>query len=186
MSRRRIFLSLCVLLFCAFLAGRAAETDLAGDTEAKGVKDARFHSEYVPNQLLVKFRPEAAKNSETTRLQEETKRMEETGHLEASPDGDEAGTEVTKSLGRLNKRFRVLKSEKVFPGFAKHQRKMEGLRKKAPGKLTKFQKRLLQRRKRARAGTEVPALDRIYLLELEEGQDLAAALAACRQDPGVE
>lgn len=32
----------------------------------------------------------------------------------------------------------------------------------------------------------MPALDRIYLLELEEGQDLAAALAAYRQDPGVE
>lgn len=186
MVRGRVFLSLCVLLFCAFLAGRAAETDSAGDGEAQVVKDGEFDSEYVPNQLLVKFRPEAAGHSETAEHLEATKRLEETGYPEASPDGDEAGAGVTKSLGRLNKRFRVLKSEKVLRGFAKHQRKMEELRKKVPGKLTKQEKRLLQRGKRAKVGPEVPALDRIYLLELEDGQDLAAALAVCRQDPAVE
>ena len=186
MIRKRMYLSLCLFLFCAFLAGKSAKTDWAGDGEAKGVKDTERHWEYVPNQLLVKFRSEAAGGSEVAELLEAPERMEETGQSEASPDGDEAGAVVAKSLGRLNKRFRVLKSEKVFRGFAKHQRKMGRLRKKAPGKLTKLEKRLLQRGKRARAGPEVPALDRIYLLELEDGQDLAAALAELRQDLGVE
>jgi hypothetical protein len=186
MSRRRIFLSFCVLLFCAFLAGRAAETDLAGYTEAKGVKDSELQWEYVPNQLLVKFRPEAAGHSETTEHLEATKRLEETGRTEASLDGGQKGAGVSKSLGRLSKLFRVRKSEKVFRGFAKHQRKMGRLLKKVPGKLTKLEKRLLQRGERAPVGPEVPVLDRIYLLELEEGQDLAEALVACRQDPGVE
>ncbi|MHC4112359.1 MAG: S8 family serine peptidase, partial [Planctomycetota bacterium] len=186
MIRGRVFLSLCVLLFCAFVGGRGAETDVSADGDAKSVKDTEWQWEYVPNQLLVKFRPQAAGHSQTTEHLEETKRMQETGHSEANSDGDEAGLGVTKSLGRLNQRFRVLKSEKIFPGFAKHQRKMGQLRKKAPGKLTKLQKRLLKRAKRAPVGPKVPALDRIYLLELEDGQDLAAALAACRQDPAVE
>jgi hypothetical protein len=159
---------------------------VAADGEAKGVKDTRFHSEYVPNQLLVKFRPQAAGHSQTAEHLEATKHLEETGHPEANPNEDEVGARIIKSLGRLNQRFRVLKSEKVFRGFAKHQRKMGRLRKKAPGKLTKLEKRLLQRGKRAPVGPQVPALDRIYLLELEDGQDLAVALSACRQDPGVE
>ncbi|NIW99023.1 MAG: hypothetical protein GWN13_12420 [Phycisphaerae bacterium] len=90
--------------------------------------------------------------------------MQETGHPGASPDGDEAGAVVTKSLGRLKQKFRVLKSEKVFPGFAKHQRKIEELRKKAPWKLTNLQKRLLQRSKRAPVVQKVAELDRIYRL----------------------
>ncbi|MDH4240202.1 MAG: S8 family serine peptidase, partial [Phycisphaerae bacterium] len=186
MIRGRVLLSLCVLLFCAFAGGRGAEQDVAAVGDAKSVKDARLQWEYVPNQLLVKFRPEAAGNSQKAEHLKATRRMEKTGHTEVSPDGDKAGEAVTKSLARLNQWFQVRKSEKVFPGFAKHQRRMEELRKKEPGKLTKLQKRLLQRSKRASAGGEVPALDRIYLLELEEGQDLAAALAACRQDPAVE
>ncbi|MHC4692830.1 MAG: S8 family serine peptidase [Planctomycetota bacterium] len=186
MDKNKFFLSLCALLFCAFLAGRAAETDLAGDTETKGVKDEEFDYEYVPNQLLVKFRLQASGDSEVAEHLEATKHMQETGHPGAGPDGDEAGTVVSKSLGRLKKQFRVLKSEKVFRGFAKHRRKMGELRKKTPGKLTKLQKRLLRRRKRVPVGLQAPDLDRIYLVELEEGQDLATALAAFRQDPAVE
>ncbi len=189
MIRGRVFLSLCFLLSFAFLAERAVERVVATDGEVKVVKDSELQWEYVPNQLLVKFRQEAARHSEVAEHLEATESAyggEKTGHPEASLDGDEAGVGVTKSLDRLNQRFRVRKSEKVFRGFSKYQRKMEGLRKKAPGQLTKLEKRLLQRGKRARTGGEVPALDRIYLLELEEGQDLAAALAACRQDPGVE
>ena len=189
MIRGRVFLSLCFLLSFAFLAERAVERVVATDGEVKVVKDSELQWEYVPNQLLVKFRQEAARHSEVAEHLEATESAyggEKTGHPEASLDGDEAGVGVTKSLDRLNQRFRVRKSEKVFRGFSKYQRKMKGLRKKAPGQLTKLEKRLLQRGKRARTGGEVPALDRIYLLELEEGQDLAAALAACRQDPGVE
>ncbi|MHC4603717.1 MAG: S8 family serine peptidase, partial [Planctomycetota bacterium] len=183
---RIVFLSLCALLFCAFLAGRAAETVVAVDGEAKVVKNREWLWEYVPNQLLVKFRSEAAGHLEAAEHLEATERLEKTGRLEASLKGKKEGVRIAESLDRLNQRFRVRKSERIFQGFAKHHRKIEGLRKKAAGKLTKEEKRLLQRSKRARVGGRVPALDRIYLLELEEGQDLAAALVAFRQDPGVE
>jgi len=185
-SRRGFFLSFFVLLFFAFLAERAFESAVAAGGKAKVVKDEEWQWEYVPNQLLVKFRPEAAGHSEAAEHLETTKHLEETGRPKASLDGDEAGAGVTKSLERLNQRFRVRRSEKLFREFAKHQRKMEVLRKKSPGQLTKLEKRLLQRSRRAGAWRQVPVLDRIYLLELEEGQDLAAALAACRQDPAVE
>jgi subtilisin family serine protease len=182
--RRRIFLSFGILLFCAFLTGRNAETIVAAG--AKVVEDTVRQWEYVPNQLLVKFRPEAEGQSEAAEHLEATERMQETGHPGAGKDEGEAGSVAVKSLGRLKQQFRVRKSEKAFPGFVSHQRKMERLRKKAPEKLTKLEKRLLQRSKRAAVGSEIPALDRIYLLELEDAQDLAAALAICRQDPGVE
>jgi subtilisin family serine protease len=175
-----------VLLFCVFLAVRAAETDVAADGDAKVVKDSEWLWEYAPNQILVKFRPEAADHSEAAGHLEATERLEETGRVEADLEEGQKGAGVTKSLERLNQRFRVRKSERVFREFAKHQRKMERIQKKDPEQLTELERRLLQRGKRARGGGQVPALDRIYLLELEEGQDLAAALSAFRQDPGVE
>jgi len=186
MIRGRVFLILCFLLSFAFLAERAAETVVADGVDAKSVKDSGSRWEYVPNQLLVKFRPEAVEQSEAAKHLEATKRMEVKMGGEVDQDGDESGVGVSKSLERLKQRFRVQKSERLIPEFAKYQAKMEGLRKKAAGKLTKQEKRLLQRSMRARVGKEVPALDRLYLLELEEGQDLAAALEVCRQDPGVE
>jgi len=60
----------------------------------------------VPNQLLVKFQPEAE------------------GGPEAGLEGEQAGVGVTKSLEGLSQRFRIRKSEGLFPEFAKHQRKM--------------------------------------------------------------
>jgi len=165
---RMAFLSLFVLSFFAFLAGRTADTVAAANRVAKVVKDQERQWEYVPNQLLVKFRHEAAPT------------------LEAVLEGERRGVGVTESLGRLNQQFPLRKSERLFPGFAKQQRKMEVLRKKAAWQLTKQEMRLLQRSRRAGVWRQVPALDRIYLLELEEGQDPAAALAACRQDPAVE
>jgi len=183
---RRVFLSLCVLLSFAFLARRAAEIVVAADGEAKDAKDREFLWEYVPNQLLVKFRSEAAGHSEAAEHLEATKRLEETGRLEVSLERQQETVKITEALERLNQRFRLRRSERVFCEFEKHQRKMEELRKKPPAQLTKQEKRLLQRSRRAGAWRQVPALDRIYLLELEEGQDLAAALAAFRQDPSVE
>jgi subtilisin family serine protease len=131
-------------------------------------KDRQQQQDYVPNQLLAKFRSKAA------------------GPMEASPDQNQAVVSIAESLKRLNRRFRVRKTERVFPGFAKQQKKMERLRDKSTEQLTKQEERLLQRGQRAGSRRQVPALDRIYLLELVEGQDLAAALAACRQDPAVE
>jgi subtilisin family serine protease len=157
-----------VLLLCAFLAGKASGPVVTADVEAKAAKDRQSLFEYVPNQLLVKFRSEPAPTPGVVL------------------EGEQEEVEVTESLKRLNKQFALRKSEKLFPEFAKYQRKMKELRKKAPAQLTKQEKRLLQRSKRAGAWRQAPALDRIYLLELQEGQDLGAVLAACRRDPAVE
>ena len=89
---KRFFLSLCVLLSFVFLTGRAADRVVTADVEAKVVEDREWLWEYVPNQLLVKFRSrqgasplgEAAGHSEAAEHLEATKRLEETGHPEAS------------------------------------------------------------------------------------------------------
>jgi hypothetical protein len=159
-SVKTIYLSICVLLFCVFLTGTTTVT--AGEDTTGG--NSQQPSKFVPNQILVKFRSQTAKN-------------------QAQGQTD---TAVKQSLDRLNQKFRVRKTEKVFGEFAKQQRKMEGLRKKAPGRLTKQEKRLLQRSQRAPAGMAVPALDKIYLVELEDGQDTETALKAYQQDPAVE
>jgi subtilisin family serine protease len=165
---RIAFLSFSVLLFFAFLIEMSSGITGWADGEVKVVKDRGRQFEYVPNQILVKFRSEAAPAAEAVFEDEQT-----TGG-------------ITGSLERLNQRFQVRKCERLLPGFAKYQRRMEILPKKSPELLTKQEKRLLQRARRAGAYRTVPALDRIYLLEFEEGQDLAAALAAFRQDPAVE
>jgi hypothetical protein len=116
----------------------------------------------VPNQILVKFR------------------------LTTSANQRQAETTINQSLERLNQQFRIRKTQQVFGEFARQQRKMEGLRNKAPGQLTKQEKRLLQRSQRASGKTAVPALDRIYLVELKDGQDVQAALKAFQADKAVE
>ena len=131
MDTNRYFVRLCALLFCALLPIRAAETNPAGHTEAKGVKDAAFHSEYVPNQLLVKFRPQSTRDSEVAELLEATERMQETRHPGASTNGEEAGAVVTKSLGRLNKQFRVRKSEKGRPRRVQRRCRVQGVLREA-------------------------------------------------------
>ncbi|MBN1796696.1 MAG: S8 family serine peptidase [Sedimentisphaerales bacterium] len=131
-------------------------------------KNSQQQQVYVPNQLLVKFRSETV------------------GQVEAGTDQNKAAVSISESLKRLNQRFQVRKTERVFPDFAGQQKKMERIRRKAVEQLTKQEKRLLQRDRRAGNRRQVPALDRIYILELVEGQDLAAALAACKQDPAVE
>ena len=125
---RMTFLSFSVLLFFAFLTGRLPGTSGTEDAQTQVARDRQPRWEYVPNQLLVKFRSQTAPVSEATF---------EIGQTEV---------DVTEALDRLNQRFPLRRSERLFPGFSKYQRKMEVLPKKSSGQLTKLEKRLLPRR----------------------------------------
>ena len=100
--------------------------------KAKVVTNKELRCEYVPNQILVKFQPEAFL------------------------DGERTAVGTTQSLKRFEQRFPLRKCERLFPEFAKYQRRMEVLRKKAPAQLTRQEKRLLQRSRRGAAGTQGP------------------------------
>lgn len=125
-------------------------------------------AKYVPNQILVKFRAQPKQSSRDP--------------INENP----VDATIADSLKRINHHLQVRKIHQVFREFTEQKKQMEILGNKNPSQLTNQEKRLLQRSRRAPTGIHVPALDRIYLVELEEWQDSRAALEAYQQDPAVE
>ena len=166
---RSIHVTRFLSMVCVYFLGVVTASVEAADGE-QVVKDWELMWEYAPNQLLVKFREEPA-----VRMEEGISGGQA---AEAIPVGG--------SLQQLNQRFRVRKVEELFPGFIDRQRQISLLEQRNPEQLNEREKRLVQRRQRARTGIVTSSLDRIYLLEMEEGQDIKAALAAYRADPQVE
>jgi subtilisin family serine protease len=126
---------------------------------------------YVPNEIIVKFKKEVADTLERTIIQKGVAPSQV--HLAAS-------------LDNLNKKYKVKKFKQIFPNFKKNKEKLEAIKKKNPSLLTKKEKHLLKRLKRAPKDAESPDLSTIYKLKLEEGVSVEEAVAAYSQDPDVE
>ncbi|MHC4659606.1 MAG: S8 family serine peptidase [Planctomycetota bacterium] len=128
--------------------------------------------EYVANEIVVKFNQGVADSVEG-QLQHEGS----VGELSLSP-----------ALNRLNAKYRVRKIKPVFKNFRQRRQRLEALRQKDEALLTKKEKHILGRLKRAAKGAKVPELNRIYKLELqvEEGQSLEEVVAAYNNDSDVE
>jgi len=127
---------------------------------------------YVPNEIIVKFNRAAA-----ARLEE---------GLHAGSKVEEL--KLTDSLDELKQRYQLGKFESIFKGFRERRERLEALSGKDKALLSKRERRLLRRLKRAPPDAEVPALGRIYKLEvvLEEGQSIEEVVAAYQNDPDVE
>jgi subtilisin family serine protease len=128
--------------------------------------------DYVPDEIIVKF-----KNITTRALEEEM--------LTGS---DVAQLQLSSSLGKLNKKFHLRNVKPVFKNFKAHRRRLDDLLKKDKSLLTKGDKRILRRLKRTGEKADVPALDRIYKLQLdlEPDQSIQQVQAAYNRDPSVE
>ncbi len=132
------------------------------------------------NEIIVKF-----KNAAAITLEEKT-----------SAGFDAAQLELSDSLDKLNKKFRLRNVKPLFKNFKAHRQRLKALLKKdkahrevSPlGLLTKREKRILQRLKRAPEKATVPALDRIYKLQfaLAPHESIQEVLAAYNNDPGIE
>jgi len=124
------------------------------------------------NEIVVKFKSDAAAS-----LEEKT-----------STSLDAATTELPVSLDKLNKNFDLRKIKPLFKNFKAHRNEIKALLKKEKAHLTKQEKRILQRLRRAPEKTAVPALDRIYILQfdLTPGESIQDILAAYNNDPDVE
>jgi subtilisin family serine protease len=135
---------------------------------AKGVDIPK----YVPNEILVKFRKPVADGLEEQLLERKAVRA-----LTLSP-----------SLDALNYEHYVADIKPVIKNFKAKRSRIEALWQKDESLLTKREKHLLQRLKRAPAGAKVPELDRIYKLtvQLEPGQSLEDAVEEYNNDPDVE
>ncbi len=166
-------------VFCA-LTGLTEDVFNIGDRDLNS-------PEYTPNEIIVKFKAEAAQSLE----QQITKKGEAASGLKFAASA--------VSLDRLNEKHKVKKIVLVFKDFKKHRKAIEDLKAKADLKehfkkkyaidairLTQKEEHILKRLKRSPKDAKIPNLERIYKIELEEGQSVEEAVAEYSKDPNVE
>jgi subtilisin family serine protease len=93
---------------------------------------------------------------------------------------------LSKELDELNERYRVRKIKPLFKNFRQSRKKLKALQQKPEAFLGQKENRILRRLKRAPKDAKVPTLDRIYKLELDEGQSLEEVVSAYRSNPDIE
>ncbi len=127
---------------------------------------------YAPNQIIVKF------HRNVTNILE----------IKLSESAAISELKLSNSLDRLHKKYKVIETEPIFKNFKKQRQRIKALLQKGKALLTKREKRILRRLRRAPRDARVPELDRIYRIEveLEPDQSLEEAVAAYNNDPGVE
>jgi subtilisin family serine protease len=104
--------------------------------------------------------------------------------LELSPDK----LKLSGGLDELNARYRVRQIKPLFKDFKKNRQQLKALLKKDKATLTKKEKHILRRLKRAPKDAKVPDLSRIYKIELdlEPGESLEEAVQAYNNHLDVE
>jgi len=161
--------NLTLLWICLPLAIPSQAKIIYVNTDAVGPE---IHQDYVPDEIIIKFKDTVARTLEE----------------EIMTGSDAAQLELPGSLDELNKKFRLRNVKPLFKNFKAHRRRLIALRKKDKALLAKRERRILQRLKRASEKAAVPALDRIYKLQLdlEPDQSIQQVLAAYNRDRSVE
>jgi len=126
--------------------------------------------EYAPDEIIVKFWQPVADSLE--QQLSEGKAVEE--------------LKLSASLDDLNLKYKVRNIEAVFKTFKADRRRIEELLRKDEAVLTKRERYLVRRLKRAPKDAIVPELDRIYKIEFEPGQSAPDAAAEYSRDGDVE
>jgi subtilisin family serine protease len=128
--------------------------------------------DYVPDELIVKFRPEIA-----DRLQEQ---ME----LDISINQ----MSLSKELDDIKVKYRLKEVRPLFKNFQQNHEWLKDLHRKDKTLLSKKERHILSRLGRTSKGAAVPDLSRIYRLKVgvRPGQTLKDVLEAYRDDPHVE
>ncbi|HEG43941.1 MAG TPA: hypothetical protein ENH94_07835, partial [Phycisphaerales bacterium] len=128
--------------------------------------------EFEPNEIIVKFKEPIAATIEN---QLETQTL--AGPLTFSHE-----------LDQLNARYRVQKIRPIFKNFKKNRQRIKDLRLKNRSLLTKKEKHILRRLKRAPKNAPVPDLGRVYKIkaDLQAGQNLEDMKAQYANSPDVE
>ncbi|MHC4745210.1 MAG: hypothetical protein ACYS8Z_25115, partial [Planctomycetota bacterium] len=149
----------------ASIDSRMSNSEKSGD-------GAPIAVDYVSNEIIVKFKQEAANNIE--------KDLRNGRPLEEISLGD--------SLDMLTRRFHIQRIEPVFKDFRRQLSRLDVLTRKDILRLNKRELRLLQRMRRSTKIAGIPELDRIYKLEVgvSDHEVLKQILKACRRDPQVE
>ena len=152
---------LLVVMQCVCSAPQSSHTKAGG-----------FGQDYLPNEIIVKFKGAVA----------------ETLKKEMSAGFGGRQLELSDSLNKLNSKFHLRDVKALFKNFKANRRRMQSLGQEDAAFLSKRERHILQRLKRAPKQAAIPALDRIYKLEfdLEGQQSIEEVLALYKGDPGVE
>ncbi|MHC4647582.1 MAG: S8 family serine peptidase [Planctomycetota bacterium] len=154
---RRTLLSLVVLL-------AALAPALCGS--------APLPDEYVPNEIIVKFRPPVAAQLEK---QLESRSMQDR-------------LNVTAELGRLGEAYRISRMNPLCRNFRQRRNWLKKLASKNKALLNNKERHILARLARAPKGAKVPDLAGLYRikLDLRPGQSIHEVVEAYRNSPDVE
>jgi subtilisin family serine protease len=127
---------------------------------------------YVENEIIVKFRGNVAEAVQTG----------------LANGGPAKGLKLSNSLDELNKRYKLKKAKCLVKNFRENRGRVKALLKKDEALLSKKERHIVKRLKRAPKGARVPDLSGIYKLELElgEGQSLEEAVAEYGSDLDIE
>jgi subtilisin family serine protease len=127
---------------------------------------------FAPNEIIVKF-----KSAPISALEEQS-----------SAGFDAKQSVLFGSLDKLNNKFGLRNIKPLFKNFKAHRNQIKALLKKDKALLTKQEKRILQRLRRAPEKATVPALDRIYKLQfaLAPDESIQKVLDAYNNDSNVE
>jgi hypothetical protein len=129
---------------------------------------------YVPNEIIVKFREKSADTlSEALSLQRQQ---------------NINGLTISTSIDALNRQFKVKQIRPICENFKKRQERIAQIRQKNAKQLTSDEKRILRRLARVPQKVKAPSLDRLYKLTIEipKGQSLEKVAAAYSRNPDVE
>ena len=127
---------------------------------------------YAPNEIIVKFR-----HPDADTVEKQVKFAKSAAELTLSQELDQ----VTAS-------YRVKQIKPLFKNFKKDRQRLKALRKKDEALLTKNEKHILRRLKRAPKDAKIPDLSRIFKIQVDlgPGQSLEEVVEAYRNNPNVE
>ena len=121
-----------------------------------------IRNEYVPNEIIVKFRRNVADVvREQLRYESSARQLK-----------------LSRELDKLIAQYRVRQIKPFFKHFRQNRSRVKALQQKSEMLLNARERRILMRLKRAPQGTKGPDLDRIFILDLETGQSLAGTNCA--------
>ena len=127
---------------------------------------------FVPDELIVKFRPEIADS-----LQKQTE-----------PDMSVSKMGLPRELNNIKIKYRAREIRPLFKDFRQNRKWIKRLQQEDKTLLSRKEKHILRRLGRSGKGATTPDLSRIYRLKVDvrPGHTLKDVLKACRDDPDVE
>lgn len=127
---------------------------------------------YVRDQIIVKFSEDVAAAIEGKR----------------AGGGSLSELKLGASIDKLNRKYKARKGRALFKNFKEKREQRKVLLKKDESELTKRERHILKRLKRADKNVKVANLAGVYAIEVdpEEGQSLEEVVEAYTKDAGVE